>query len=65
MRHTPLEKSQKFFFGFSKAVPLHTLLREFIEKIVVHEFSYDENGTRIPDIAIYYSFVGKVELPDE
>ena len=65
MRHTPLEKSQKFFFGFSKAVPLHTLLREFIEKIVVHECSYDENGTRRPDIAIYYSFVGKVELPDE
>ncbi|RGK38829.1 DUF4368 domain-containing protein [[Ruminococcus] lactaris] len=43
----------------------HTLLREFIEKIVVHECSYDENGTRRQDIDIYYSFVGKVELPDE
>ena len=42
-----------------------TLLREFIEKIVVHECSYDENGTRRQDIDIYYSFVGKVELPDE
>ncbi len=43
----------------------HTLLREIIEKIVVHECSYDENGTRRQDIDIYYSFVGKVELPDE
>ena len=38
----------------------HTLLREIIEKIVVHECSYDENGTRRQDIDIYYSFVGKV-----
>ena len=42
----------------------HTLLREFIEKIVVHECSYDENGTRRQDIDIYYSFVGKVDLPE-
>ena len=41
-----------------------TLLREFVEKIVVHECSYDENKTRSQDIEIYYSFVGKVELPD-
>ena len=43
----------------------HTLLREFVEKIVVHECSYDENGTRRQDIEIYYSFVGKVDLPEE
>ena len=42
----------------------HTLLREFVEKIVVHECSYDENKTRRQDIEIYYSFVGKVDLPD-
>ena len=42
----------------------HTLLREFIEKIVVHECSYDENKTRRQDIEIYYSFVGKVDLPE-
>lgn len=42
----------------------HTLLREFVEKIVVHECSYDENGTRRQDIDIYYSFVGKVDLPE-
>ena len=42
----------------------HTLLREFGEKIVVHECSYDENGTRRQDIEIYYSFVGKVDLPE-
>ena len=41
-----------------------TLLREFVEKIIVHECSYDENGTRRQDIEIYYSFVGKVDLPE-
>jgi site-specific DNA recombinase len=38
--------------------------REVIEKIVVHECSYDENGTRRQDIEIYYSFVGKIDLPE-
>ena len=33
-------------------------------KIVVHECSYDENGTRRQDIEIYYSFVGKIDLPE-
>ena len=37
---------------------------EFVEKIVVHECSYDENKTRRQDIEIYYSFVGKVDLPE-
>ena len=31
---------------------------------VVHECSYDENGTRRQDIEIYYSFVGKIDLPE-
>ena len=35
-----------------------------VEKIVVHECSYDENKTRRQDIEIYYSFVGKVDLPE-
>ena len=48
--------------GFEELTP--TLLREFVEKIVVHECSYDENGTRRQDIDIYYSFVGKVDLPE-
>ena len=43
----------------------HTLLREFIEKIVVHECSYDENEVRHQRIDIYYSFVGKIDLPEE
>ena len=51
------------YTSFEELTP--TLLREFVEKIVVHECSYDENGTRRQDIDIYYSFVGKVELPDE
>ena len=48
--------------SFEELTP--TLLREFVEKIVVHECSYDENGTRRQDIEIYYSFVGKVDLPE-
>ena len=31
---------------------------------VLYECSYDENGTRRQDIEIYYSFVGKVDLPE-
>ena len=51
------------YTSFEELTP--TLLREFIEKIVVHECSYDENKNRIQEIEIYYSFVGKVDLPDE
>lgn len=40
----------------------HTLLREFVDKIIVHECSYDENGTRRQEIEIYYSFVGNIDL---
>ena len=45
-----------------------TLLREFVEKIVVHE-SVALDGKRRgklrrQEIEIYYSFVGEVELPD-
>ena len=44
------------------------LLREFVEKIVIHE-SVALDGKRRgklrrQEIEIYYSFVGKVELPD-
>lgn len=42
-----------------------TLLREFVEKIIVHEPVRDENGTRRQEIEIYYSFVGKVDLPSQ
>ncbi len=48
--------------AFEELTP--TLLREIVEKIVVHECSYDENKTRRQDIEIYYSFVGKVDLPE-
>ena len=45
-----------------------TLLREFVEKIVVHEsVALDgkrRDKLRRQEIEIYYSFVGKVELPD-
>ena len=49
------------YTSFEELTP--TLLREFIEKIVVHECSYDENKNRRQEIEIYYSFVGKVDLP--
>ena len=39
----------------------HTLLRELVEKIVVYECEYDENGSRRQNIDIYYSFVGKID----
>ena len=38
------------YTSFEELTP--TLLREFVEKIVVHECSYDENGTRRQDIDI-------------
>ena len=52
--------------SFEELTP--TLLREFVEKIVVHE-STAEDGKRRgklrrQEIEIYYSFVGKVELPE-
>ena len=43
----------------------HTLLREMVEKIVVYECEYDENEVRHQRIDIYYSFVGKIDLPEE
>ena len=54
------------YTSFEELAP--TLLREFVEKIVVHE-STAEDGKRRgklrrQEIEIYYSFVGKVELPD-
>ena len=52
--------------SFEELTP--TLLREFVEKIVVHE-SVALDGKRRgkqrrQEIEIYYSFVGKVELPE-
>ena len=52
----------KKHLAFEELTP--TLLREMVEKIIVHECSYDENGTRRQDIEIYYSFVGKIDLPE-
>ena len=45
-----------------------TLLREFVEKIVVHEATAADGrmhgNLRRQEIEIYYSFVGKVDLPE-
>ncbi len=50
------------YTGFEELT--HTLLREFVEKIVVHECYHDENGIRRQDVDIYYNFVSKVDLPE-
>ena len=50
------------YTSFEELTP--TLLREFVEKIIVHECSHDEDGTRRQNIEIYYSFVGKIDLPE-
>ncbi len=53
------------YTSFEELTP--TLLREFVEKIVVHEVAAldgKRGEDRRQEIEIYYSFVGKVELPD-
>ena len=37
------------------------LLNELIDKIVVHEATKDENGSRLQEIEIFYRFVGKID----
>lgn len=46
--------------NFDELTP--ALLREFIEKIVVHE-AEKINGSRHQQIDIYYSFIGMIDLP--
>ena len=52
--------------AFEELTP--TLLREFVEKIVVHEATAADGrmhgNLRRQEIEIYYSFVGKVDLPE-
>ena len=56
----------KKHLAFEELTP--TLLREMIEKIVVHESeSLDgkrRGKLRRQEIEIYYSFVGKIDLPE-
>ncbi len=50
------------YTSFEELTP--TLLWEFVEKIVIHESEALDGKLRRQEIEIYYSFVGKVELPD-
>ena len=54
------------YINFEELTP--TLLREFVEKIVVHESTADDGKRRgklrRQEIEIYYNFVGKVDLPE-
>ena len=56
-------KTVRKYLSFEELTP--TLLRELVEKIVVHEPEKDENGNRRQNIEIHYSFVGRIELPQE
>ena len=64
-----VQSSEKFMNVVRKYLSIeeltHTLLREMVEKIVVYECEYDENEVRHQRIDIYYSFVGKIDLPEE
>ena len=42
----------------------HSVVAADFKTNYVNECSYDENKTRRQDIEIYYSFVGKVDLPE-
>ncbi len=54
------------YTSFEELTP--TLLREFVEKIIIHESEALDGKRRgklrRQEIEIYYSFIGKVELPD-
>ena len=55
------------YTNFEELTP--TLLREFVEKIIVHESTAADGKRRgkqrRQEIEIYYSFVGKVDLPED
>lgn len=53
-------KVVKKYLSFEELTP--TLLREMVEKIVVHEAG-EIDGKRVQNIDIYYSFVGRIDLP--
>lgn len=54
------------YTDFEELTP--TMLREFIDKIVVHEAEGHDGSRRgkhrTQEIEIYYSFIGKLDLPD-
>ena len=55
------------YTSFEELTP--TLLREFVEKIVIYESEALDGKRRVrkfrrQEIEIYCSFIGKVELPD-
>ena len=55
------------YTSFEELTP--TLLRKFVEKIVIYESEALDGKRRVrklrrQEIEIYYSFIGKVEMPD-
>ena len=41
------------------------VLRQFVEKVVVHETQRDADGERSREIEVYLSFIGKFSVPAE
>lgn len=39
------------------------ILRQFVEKVVVHETTKDEDGERSREIEVYLNFIGKFDVP--
>ena len=39
------------------------VLRQFVEKVVVHETTKDEDGERSREIEVYLNFIGKFDVP--
>ena len=37
------------------------LLNALVEKILVHEATKDEDGSRVQEVEIFYRFVGKID----
>ena len=56
--------ARRFVAALPREVPMELLPQMVKEYCEEHECSYDENGTRRQDIEIYYSFVGKIDLPE-
>ncbi len=39
------------------------VLRQFVEKVIVHETVKDEDGERSREIEVYLNFIGKFDVP--
>ena len=50
-------------WGCFRRSPRHPRLRQFVEKVIVHETVKDEDGERSREIEVYLNFIGKFDVP--